>query len=141
MNKPKILIVDDEKAFANNIVKLLTKRGYEAAAVYDGASAVRIVDEKVFDVIILDIKMPGMDGIATLKEIKKKGIKSEVVILTGHGSIETGTEGIRLGAFDFVMKPITIDDLLGKIYQAYRRKIIEEGRTGYIPPPKNRHDF
>lgn len=125
MENPKILIVDDEVVFTSNILKLLSKRGYDAVAVNDGESAIRITDEKEFDVIILDIKMPGMDGIATLKEIKKKGIAAEVVILTGHGTVEAGIEGMQLGAFDFIMKPVAINDLIEKISQAYQRKLIE----------------
>ncbi|RJP60233.1 MAG: response regulator [Deltaproteobacteria bacterium] len=129
MKIPRILLVDDEVAFANNILKLLSKRGYDVIAVNDGASAIRTIGEKEFDVVILDMKMPGMDGIATLKEIKKKEPLAEVVILTGHGSVESGIEGMQLGAFDFVMKPVSIDDLHEKVCQAYQRKLIEEERV------------
>ena len=129
MKIPRILLVDDEVAFANNLLKLLSKRGYDAVVVYNGADAVNMVGEKEFDVIILDIKkMPGMDGIATLKEIKKKVPLVEVVILTGHGSIESGIEGMQLGAFDFLMKPVSIDDLQEKVSEAYRRKLIQRER-------------
>jgi len=129
MKGPRILLVDDEVAFANNILKLLSKRGYNVMAVNDGASAIRALGEKEFDVVILDMKMPGMNGIATLKEIKKKESLIEVVILTGHGSIESGIEGMQLGAFDFVMKPVSIDDLNEKVCQAYQKKLIEEERS------------
>lgn len=129
MKRPIILIVDDEEAFANNLFKLLSKRGYDIVAVYNGADAVKIVGEKEFDVVILDMKMPGMDGIATLKEIKKKAPLVEVVILTGHGSIESGIEGMQLGAFDFVMKPVSIDDLQEKVSEAYLRKQIQRERS------------
>lgn len=125
MKKPRILLVDDEVAFANNLLKLMSKRGYDAVVVYNGADAVNAVGEKEFDVIILDMKMPGMDGIATLKEIKKKVPSVEVVILTGHGSVESGIEGMQLGAFDFLMKPVSIDDLQEKVSEAYRRKLIQ----------------
>ena len=128
MNKPRILLVDDEVVFANNLFKLLSKRGYDAAVVYSGADAADIVEEKEFDVIVLDMKMPGMDGIATLKEIKKKMPSVEVVILTGHGSVESGIEGMQLGAFDFLMKPVSIDDLQEKVSEAYRRKLIQGKR-------------
>mgnify|MGYP001309503136 FL=1 len=128
MKIPRILLVDDEVAFANNLLKLLSKRGYDAVVVYNGADAVNMVGEKEFDVIILDMKMPGMDGIATLKEIKKKVPLVEVVILTGHGSVESGIEGMQLGAFDFLMKPVSIDDLQEKVSEAYRRKLIQRER-------------
>jgi DNA-binding NtrC family response regulator len=114
--------------FANNLFKLVSKRGYDAVVVYNGADAVNIVGEKEFDVIILDMKMPGMDGIATLKEIKKKVPSVEVVILTGHGSVESGIEGMQLGAFDFLMKPVSIDDLQEKVSEAYRRKLVQGER-------------
>lgn len=87
-----------------------------------------MVGEKEFDVIILDMKMPGMDGIATLKEIKKKTPSVEVVILTGHSSVESGIEGMQLGAFDFLMKPVSIDDLQEKVSEAYRRKLVQGER-------------
>ena len=128
MKIPRILLVDDEVAFANNLLKLLSKRGYDAVVVYNGADAGNMVGEKEFDVIILDMKMPGMDGIATLKEIKKKVPLVEVVILTGHGSVESGIEGMQLGAFDFLMKPVSIDDLQEKVSEAYRRKLIQRER-------------
>ncbi|MEI6262055.1 MAG: response regulator [Deltaproteobacteria bacterium] len=128
MKRPIILLVDDEVAFANNLLKLLSKRGYDVVVEYNGADAVKRVGEKEFDVIILDMKMPGMDGIATLKEIKKKAPLVEVVILTGHGSIESGIEGMQLGAFDFLMKPVRIDDLQEKVSEAYRRKLIQGER-------------
>ncbi len=128
MKRPRILLVDDEVAFADNLHKLLSKRGYDVVVVYNGADAVNNVGEKEFDVIILDMKMPGMDGIATLKEIKKKVPLVEVVILTGHGSVESGIEGMQLGAFDFLMKPVSIDDLQEKVSEAYRRKLIQRER-------------
>jgi DNA-binding NtrC family response regulator len=128
MKRPRILLVDDEVVFANNLFKLVSKRGYDAVVVYNGADAVNIVGEKEFDVIILDMKMPGMDGIATLKEIKKKVPSVEVVILTGHGSVESGIEGMQLGAFDFLMKPVSIDDLQEKVSEAYRRKLVQGER-------------
>lgn len=129
MKRPRVLLVDDEVAFANNLLKLLSKRGYDAAAAYDGASAVDMVQEKEFDVIILDMKMPGMDGIATLKEIKKQAPSPEVVILTGHGSFKSGIEGMQLGAFDFLTKPVSIDDLQEKVSEAYRRKLVRRERV------------
>lgn len=128
MKRPRILLVDDEVAFANNLLKLLSKRGYDVVVEYNGADAVSMVGDKEFDVIILDMKMPGMDGIATLKEIKKKAPLVEVVILTGHGSVESGIEGMQLGAFDFLMKPVRIDDLQEKVSEAYRRKLVQRER-------------
>ncbi len=111
MKTAKILLVDDEVAFANNIAKLISKRGFEVKTVYDGESAIRAMDEIDFDVVVLDLKMPGLDGLSTLKLIKTKKKEVEVIILTGHGSMESGIDGIEMGAFDFIMKPVRFDDL------------------------------
>jgi two-component system, OmpR family, response regulator len=126
MGKAKILLVDDEVAFANNIAKLISKRGYEVLTVYNGESAIQAIEEKEFDVIVLDLKMPGLDGLATLKQIKKKRPNVEVIILTGHGSMDSGIDGMQLGAFDFIMKPVRFDDLHEIIRQAFQRKIVHE---------------
>jgi two-component system, OmpR family, response regulator len=128
MRTAKILLVDDEVAFANNIAKLISKRGYDIITVHNGESAVKAVAENDFDVIVLDLKMPGMDGMAALKLIKGKKPEVEVIILTGHGSFESGIDGIQLGAFDFIMKPVRFEDLHEKIRQAYQRKLILEER-------------
>ena len=129
MRKPRLLIVDDEIPFTTNLLKLLSRKGYEVSAVNDGYSALRIIEEQEFDVVILDQKMPGIDGVTTLKELKKKRPHLEVIMLTGHGSIESGVQGLQLGAFNYVMKPITFPELLEQIFHAYERKIIEEERS------------
>jgi len=134
MKKAKVLVVDDEVAFADNIAKLISKRGYEVTTVNNGQSAVEALDESDFDIIILDLKMPGLDGLATLKLIKGKRPGVEVIILTGHGSMESGIDGIQLGAFDFIMKPVRFEDLHEKIRQAYQRKLVhEENVEGLMP--------
>jgi two-component system, OmpR family, response regulator len=126
MGTARILLVDDEVAFANNIAKLISKRGYEVVTVYNGESAIKAVEENEFDVIVLDLKMPGIDGLTTLKAIKKSQPKVEVIILTGHGSMDSGIDGIQLGAFDFIMKPVRFDDLHESIRQAYQRKVVHQ---------------
>jgi len=118
----RILLVDDEIVFTNNMSKLLTTRGYRVTAVNSGDSAIRELDEKVFDVVVLDLKMPGMDGITTLKEIKKLGLFTETLILTGHGSIDTAMEAIKLGAYDYLTKPCEVDELVDKIEGAWDKK-------------------
>lgn len=130
MNRISVLVVDDETAFANNLHKLLTKRGYATTVVNDGESAIRTVEEDDFDVMILDLKMPGMDGIETLKQVKRRRPFLEVIILTGHGSVDSGLEGMQQGAFDYAMKPIVLEDLIERISQAYERKLMHEGGRG-----------
>jgi DNA-binding response OmpR family regulator len=124
MRKPRLLLVDDEKPFVANLLKLLSRRGYEVLAAYDGDSALRLVEEQAFDVVILDQNMPGKDGITVLKELKKKWPDLEVVILTGYGSLDLALDGFELGAYDYTTKPIKLSDLEEKIGQAFRRKIL-----------------
>jgi len=118
--------VDDEKVFTNNMSKLLTSRGYRVTAVNDGDSAIRALQENTVDVVVLDLKMPGMDGITTLKEIRKLGLFTETLILTGHGSIDTALEALKLGAYDYLTKPCEIDDLVEKIEGAWKKKDAQE---------------
>lgn len=129
MEKFKVLIVDDEEDFVDIIVKRLRAGGLEAKGVTGGRQALALLNEEEFDVCVLDVKMPGMDGIETLSEMKKKMPALEVVMLTGHGSVESGIRGLQLGAYDYVMKPVPFADLLNKIVQAYERKMIEQART------------
>ncbi|WP_300455764.1 response regulator [Desulfobacula sp.] len=118
----KILLVDDEEIFCNNMTKLLQNRSYKVTAVYNGESAIKALEQEKYDVVVLDLKMPGMNGIATLKQIKELGIITETLLLTGHGSIDSAVEAIRLGAYDFLTKPCEIDELVEKIEGAWRKK-------------------
>jgi two-component system OmpR family response regulator len=128
MEKFKIMVVDDEVDFLETIVKRLQARGIEVTGVESGYQALEVLDQRSPDVIILDVKMPGMDGIETLRKIKKKKPLTEVIMLTGHASVESGIQGMQLGAFDYVMKPIALDELLEKVRQAYERKLLQEGQ-------------
>jgi two-component system, OmpR family, response regulator len=121
-----MLIVDDEDDFRITLVKRLQKRNLNVFGAESGLKALDLMNKLIFDVVVLDVKMPGMDGIETLQEMKKKNPLVEVILLTGHASIESGIEGMKLGAFDYVMKPVNIDDLLEMIHKAYDRKIIQE---------------
>ena len=118
----KILLVDDEIVFTQNMSKLLTSRGYRVTSVNSGDNAINALEKEKFDVVVLDLKMPGMDGIATLKEIKKLVLFTETLILTGHGSIDTALEAIKLGAYDYLTKPCEIDELVAKIEGAWGKK-------------------
>ena len=129
MDKFRVLVVDDELDFLETIVKRLQTRKIAVTGVDSGVKALSIIDDKDFDVVILDVKMPGLDGIETLREIKKKKPLLEVIMLTGHASVESGIQGMQLGAFDYVMKPVALDELLEKMRQAYERKLISEGKA------------
>jgi DNA-binding NtrC family response regulator len=122
MKGSKILLVDDEVVFTTNMGKLLTNRGYKVTAANSGDAAIQALEKENYDVVVLDLKMPGMDGLATLKEIKKLGLFTETLILTGHGSIDTALEAIKIGAYDYLTKPCEIDDLVGKIEGAWNKK-------------------
>ena len=118
-----ILVVDDEEDFVETMVNRLKKRTIDAVGVLSGEEALEIMGKRDFDVVILDIKMPGgLDGIETLKEIKKIQPLTEVILLTGHASVESSIEGMKLGAFDYVLKPIKLEELFPKVAQAFERK-------------------
>ena len=118
----RVLLVDDETIFTKNMSKLLKNRGYQVTAVNSGDNAIRELEQNHFDVIVLDLKMPGMDGITTLKEIMKLGLFTETLILTGHGSIDSALEAMKLGAYDYLTKPCEIDELVAKIEAAWEKK-------------------
>jgi two-component system, OmpR family, response regulator len=126
MEKFKVLVVDDEEDFLETIVKRLQARELDAVGVESGEKALQVLEGRDVDVVVLDVRMPGMDGIETLKEIKKRRPAIEVIMLTGHASVESGIQGMQLGAFDYVMKPVPLDELLDKMRQAYERKVIQE---------------
>jgi DNA-binding NtrC family response regulator len=120
----RILVVDDEVDFLETIINRLKKRKLDATGVTSGEEAVALLKEQLFDVIILDIKMPGgMDGIETLLEIKKIQPLAEVLLLTGHASVQTSIEGMKLGAFDYCLKPLKFEELLQKIGAAFEKKV------------------
>ena len=118
----KILLVDDEEVFSRNMAKLLNARGYRVTAVNSGDAAIRALEEDPVDVIVLDLKMPGMDGLATLREIQKLGLFTQTLMLTGHGSIDSALEAMKLGAYDYLTKPCEIDELVAKIEGAWQKK-------------------
>jgi DNA-binding NtrC family response regulator len=126
MARYDVLIVDDEQDFRDIMVKKLEKRHLNCDSAEDGATALEKIKAKNYDVVLLDVKMPGMDGIQTLREIKKIAPLVEVVMLTGHASVESGINGIKFGAFDYLMKPMDMDPLMEKLDAAYERKRIQQ---------------
>jgi len=127
MENFKVLVVDDEAQFLETLVNRLGKRNIEATGVQSGEEALELIQKRIFDVVILDIKMPGgMDGIEVLRRIKNIRPLTEVILLTGHGSIETSIEGMKLGAFDYLLKPVKLEELLEKLAQAFEKKDTHE---------------
>jgi DNA-binding NtrC family response regulator len=126
MEAIRVLLVDDEDDFRTTLANRLRKRKLEVTEAESGRSAINLLRQGTFDVVVLDVRMPGMDGIETLKQIKTDHPLVEVIMLTGHASVESGIEGMRLGAFDYLMKPCDINDLINKIRDAYQRKLVQE---------------
>ena len=123
MKKFKLLLVDDEEEFVRALAERLKMRDLESDTVFDGDQALSFVDEKEPDVMVLDLKMPGIDGIEVLRRVKKTYPNLQVIILTGHGTEKDEERARRLGAFDYMQKPVDIDDLVGKVRKAYKRKL------------------
>jgi DNA-binding NtrC family response regulator len=123
MNAPFVLLVDDEVPFVETMTKRLTKRNLRVIMALSGQEALEKIDKnRNLDVVILDVKMPGMDGIKTLGEIKKKYPLIEVIMLTGHATVESAIEGMKSGAFDYLMKPCDLEQLMLKVEQATKKK-------------------
>ena len=124
----KVLIVDDEKDFTELLSERLETRGFKTRIAFDGNEAISRLKEENADVVLLDVMMPGKSGVETLKEIKNSWPITEVIMLTGHGTVETAIEGMKLGAYDYLIKPTETDDLSQKITSAYQRKSDHEER-------------
>ncbi|MFZ5562825.1 MAG: response regulator [Thermodesulfobacteriota bacterium] len=131
MTAARVLLVDDEEAFVTSNAKLLAKRGYDVRTALDGQSALQTLAETEIDVVVLDVRMPGMDGIAVLREIKERFPLVEVIMLSGQATFEAAVEGLRLGAGDYLMKPCQISDLVRKIEEACEKRRINEEKLRY----------
>ena len=124
-----IMLVDDEAPFVQTMTKRLNRRELQVMSSPNGTKALEMMhSHHNLDVVILDVKMPGMYGIQVLQEIKKNFPLVEVIMLTGHATIESAVEGMKLGAFDYLMKPCDIDELVAKVYEAVARKRAQEER-------------
>jgi len=117
----KVLLVDDEIPFITTLGKRLGKRGFDVVEAHDGEEALAAMEQREAEVVILDVKMPGMDGLTALYKIKQQWPMTEVLMLTGHASMEAAIRGMELGAFDYLMKPVEFVDVLYKIEDAAAR--------------------
>ncbi len=122
----RVLLVDDETDFLETLVKRLTKRNLDVAGVESGESALAALEAAPVDVVVLDVRLPGIDGVETLRRIKQTSPLIEVILLTGHANMEVAVEGMELGAFDYLIKPVDIDELLYKMQDAGKKKAIQE---------------
>ena len=124
----KVLLVDDEKDFVEVLAERLETRGFEVRQAFNGDDAINLLNQQDADVVVLDVLMPGKDGVEILREIKQLKPLTEVIMLTGHATVETAIEGMKLGAYDYLMKPTETEDLVAKINKAYKLKSEHEER-------------
>ena len=122
----RLLLVDDEAPFRTTLAKRLQKRGVVALQAGGGEACLAMLAENPVDVVVMDVKMPGMSGIDALHRIRQRYLETEVILLTGHAATQDGVEGIKSGAFDYLTKPVEFDHLLGKIVQAYGKILGEK---------------
>lgn len=130
MDALRVLLVDDEVEFLDTLVKRLKKRKLDTAGVYSGEEALAALGRDPVDVVVLDMRMPGIDGLETLREIKRVHPAIEVIMLTGHANMEIAIQGMEIGAFDYLMKPMDIDELVYKIQDAYNKKVLHAQESG-----------
>jgi DNA-binding NtrC family response regulator len=126
--KIQLLLVDDEERFRTTLAKRFEEKGLAVAQAGNAKDALKQIRNKSFSVIVLDIKMPEMDGIEALSEIKKIDRNVEVILLTGHGAVESAIDGMRLGAFDYLLKPCEFEHLLDKVMDANKVKQARDER-------------
>ncbi len=126
--KTRVLIVDDEEKFSQPLAERMSLRDYFVTTSQTGEDAINQIKKFNFDVVVLDVLMPGMDGLETLREIKKIKPLTETIMLTGHATVEAAIEGMKLGATDFLMKPCETEALVAKIQKAHDRKAEQEER-------------
>ena len=124
MTGERVLLVDDEETFVRTLGKRLTARGLRVDTAGSGEEAVERTKHQAFDVVVLDLAMPGIDGIETLKQLLAIDPDLQILLLTGHGSIEKAVEATKLGAVDFMQKPANLPDLLKQIQEAGARKAL-----------------
>ncbi len=126
MDSIRVLIVDDEAQFVDAVVERLGLRAFEAHGVTNGNDALQALQESSYDVVLLDVKMPGLGGLEVITQIKENWPSLQVVLLTGHGSSKDAEDGMRIGAYQYVMKPVKIDELVRILLEASE----QSGATG-----------
>lgn len=136
----KVLIVDDEEDLLDTLVERMKMREINVSGVCSGESALEHLSQNAVDVVVMGVRMPGMDGVETLKEIKRCQPLVEVIMLTGLASVETATRVMELGAFDYLLKPIEIDQLIYKIQDAYLVKALKETPVQERAPSEDQPD-
>lgn len=129
----KLLVVDDEEEFLERLVERFERRGVDVRGVTTGEEALETIENHPVDVILLDVRLPGIDGVQVLQRVKKRHPFVEVILFTGYADAKTAVRVMELGAFDYLLKPVPLDDLLYRIQDAYKRKTLREP-SGDAPP-------
>lgn len=132
MDQIDVLLVDDETDFLDSLTERLSLRSLQVITATSGPEALELLTARPVDVVVLDVRMPGMDGIETIKEIKKSHPLVEVILLTGHASLQASIQGMELGAFDYLLKPAAIDELVYKIQDAFQKKSFQEKKISAL---------
>ncbi len=132
MDSLKALIVDDEADFLDTLIKRMKKRRIDVTGANGASQALALLAAEPFDVVVLDVRMPEMDGITLLQKIKERYALIEVIMLTGHASLEVAVKGMEAGAFDYLMKPVDIDELIYKLQDAYQKRMLQKQKIREI---------
>jgi DNA-binding NtrC family response regulator len=122
-----VLVVDDEALYRDTLCKVLARRGFQVGTAASGEEALQLAAQRSWDVMVLDLKMPGLDGLATLEMVRRVSSATEVIMLTGHGSVDAGVRAMRGQAFDFLQKPTSVDQLVGVIEAAAAKRRAQLG--------------
>lgn len=120
----QILLVEDEQEFRDELAGQLAERGFEVDGLASGEEALAALEQRPADVVVLDIRIPGMDGLPTLQALRERFPATEVLILTGHADVRTAVRAMEMGAFDYLMKPPDVDELVYRVQDAFQRKML-----------------
>jgi DNA-binding NtrC family response regulator len=129
MGAIRLLLVDDEARFVETLGKRLAARGYDVEGATSGEAALALLQRRRVDVVLLDVCMPGLDGLQALREIRRHHPLVQVVLLSGNASINAAVEGMRLGAIDYLLKPAALDDVQAKVEEAFEKRRLEAERS------------
>ena len=132
MSDIKVMLVDDEPDFMEPLTNRLVLRKLNVCTATNGADALALLDKQAVDVVVLDVKMPGMSGLEVVRQLKKRHPLVEVIMLTGHANLEASIEGMEAGAFDYLLKPAQIDELVYKIQDAFQKKALQEKKIAAL---------
>ena len=139
MVKMRIMLVDDEERFLQTMQKMLINNGYDAMTATSGEDCLKQLEQKLVHVVILDVKMPGMGGVETLKKIKHLYPRVEVIMLTGHATAASAVEGLKSGATDYLTKPASVDEIIAKAEEAFRKHLALEDKIRLAEALKQSH--